>query len=115
MTDRELLELAAKAAGVPLEAIGDGKATVWVGGVNRAFTQWNPLTNDGDALRLAVSLQISIENECVAAGCVYCTKGGVVFDAVYSGGDEGRVIDSDFAAARRAIVIAAAEIGGDKS
>ena len=48
-TDRELLELAAKAAGYR-EA-----------GINKPYTDgllknWNPLTDDGDALRLAVKL-----------------------------------------------------------
>lgn len=48
-TDRELLELAAKAAGYR-EA-----------GINKPYTDgllenWNPLESDGDALRLAVKL-----------------------------------------------------------
>ena len=42
MTDRELLELAAKAAGLE-----EAKMRI-------EFNQWNPLTDDGDALRLAV-------------------------------------------------------------
>ena len=46
MTDRELLELAAKAAGYTNEVI----QTVLESG------HWNPLTDDGDALRLAVKL-----------------------------------------------------------
>ena len=46
MTDRELLELAAKAA-----EIKD-----WVDGWSDKF--WNPLTDDGDALRLAVKLDL---------------------------------------------------------
>lgn len=64
-SDRELLELAAKAAG-----IGD-----WVwdeqflcmrlppGAYTIAHTQkhWTPLTDDGDALRLAVKLNLSVE------------------------------------------------------
>lgn len=67
MEDRDLLELAAKAAGIevwpgigfqahmlftrPAKADPDGKVT----GV-----EWNPLTDDGDALRLAVKLHIQI-------------------------------------------------------
>ena len=51
--DRELLELAAKAAGYR-EA-----------GINKPYTDgllknWNPLTDDGDALRLAVDLDLAI-------------------------------------------------------
>lgn len=67
MTDRELLELAAKAAG-----IGGGWGDkieyhngvvdlrdVWILGGDD-FVPWNPLTDDGDALRLAVKLRLDI-------------------------------------------------------
>lgn len=62
MNDCELLDLAAKAAGIDLEEnrhrpsggmrIVDKKSGLDV--------VWSPLTNDGDALRLATSLQLSI-------------------------------------------------------
>lgn len=52
-TDRELLELAAKAVGLS-EGIG---GAFWT-----EFGIFDPLTDDGDALRLAVKLGISIEN-----------------------------------------------------
>ena len=48
MTDRELLELAAKACGLE-----EAKMRI-------EFNQWNPLTDDGDALRLAVKLGLII-------------------------------------------------------
>ena len=55
MTDKELLELAAKAAGYEARWFGDVfcrdtklEPYPWRG--------WNPLTDDGDALRLAVKL-----------------------------------------------------------
>ena len=53
MTDRELLEAAAKAAGEhsdkePLEHL---------------MNRWNPLTDDGDALRLAVKLRLDVDIE----------------------------------------------------
>lgn len=57
MEDRELLELAAKAAGHDLHwrglngalpAIGNGQDQKW----------WNPLTDDGAALRLAADLDL---------------------------------------------------------
>ena len=54
MTDRELLELAAKAAGVRLEEWNPTYRAYWVG------DWWNPLDDDGDALRLAVKLGIVI-------------------------------------------------------
>lgn len=56
MNDSEMLELAAKAAGVSWEGVlRDGGVFVHEG------RQWDPLTDDGDALRLAVKLGISIE------------------------------------------------------
>lgn len=60
MTDRELLELAAKAAGIGLidGEHGDMMRVYYTdpnNGLER-YTSWNPLTDDGDALRLAVKL-----------------------------------------------------------
>jgi len=53
MTDQELLKLAAKAAGlshlIEAKVFGDEYAD-----------QWNPLADDGDALRLAVKRRMSI-------------------------------------------------------
>lgn len=71
MTDRELLELAAKAAGIRID-----KSETNGGGVgNYGFSvtgdamldwhnniRWNPLSDDGDALRLAVKLRLSIDH-----------------------------------------------------
>jgi hypothetical protein len=51
--DKELLELAAKAANYELASTKDGYP-LWRNGVGI----WNPLTDDGDALRLAVKLGI---------------------------------------------------------
>ena len=55
MKDKELLELAAKAAGELTES--------WYG--NAAYfdgllTRWNPLTNDGDRYRLIKQLEIAV-------------------------------------------------------
>ena len=90
MTDRELLELAAKAAGIKKSDA-----------INRIeFNQWNPLTDDGDALRLAVKLKLgfkSFHGESWA-----WIKPGNVF--IEEHGDH-------YEATRRAIVRAAAEIG----
>lgn len=100
MNDRELLELAAKAAGI----IGTSVTTL--GGVPAIrinphdLTPWNPLTDDGDALRLAVKLRIGIEiNErSIVASWV---GGEYELDVVYVNHDT---------ATRRAIVRVAAEI-----
>ena len=63
MNDRELLERAAKAAGLTIhakhqasrDAIGAGDVGLWI---SRKSTCWNPLIDDGDALRLAVKLNL---------------------------------------------------------
>ena len=53
-TDHELLELAAKAAGINPRRLPDA----WPDRFDD--DQWNPLLDDGDALRLAVNLHIRI-------------------------------------------------------
>lgn len=65
MEDRELLELAAKAAGYEIEESS-------VGGEKNLYREgelvpWNPLEDDGDALRLAGSLRMTI----TTAGALY--------------------------------------------
>ena len=100
MIDRELLELAAKAAGIDFYT-PEGGDTPWCG---RGFylcgcAVWNPLEDDGDALRLAVQLFRDIHFW--------------YFENSVSVGNELRVVcgDDPCAATRRAIVRAAAEIG----
>lgn len=56
--DKELLELAAKAAGIQLVFTS---TDVLINGPQGIEGRWNPLTDDGDALRLAVKLWLSIE------------------------------------------------------
>lgn len=60
--DRELLELAAKAASIELGADRIDCAVSLTGkdGRHRSLPRWNPLTDDGDALRLAVKLGIGL-------------------------------------------------------
>jgi hypothetical protein len=101
MSDREMLELAAKAAGFQNYTIrGD---TVYVKtGTARVDSgyYWNPLTDDGDALRLAVKLNIDV---CFGANYVIA-RGSVQMPIVNNANDP-------YAATRRAIVRAAAAIG----
>ena len=103
MSDRELLELAAKAAGIRInywvyDNDDDSPSVLESGGI------WNPLTNDGDALRLAVKLGLTVSQ-------LMNNREVEVNDY-----DE-TVFVNDFhepdpcAATRRAIVRAAAEIG----
>lgn len=116
MNDRELLKLAAKAAGYVVEwrewvtsrlaEFGTIKHTkqsgFWLGG-----KQWDPLTDDGDALRLAVSLGIDLEWRADGRVAAYrhATSNGYCFTAFESSREDRA------AATRRAIVRAAAEIG----
>lgn len=61
MTDRELLEAAAKAAGVDARwEPGSGEALALPPSHPSGNLYWNPLRDDGDALRLVVKLRIEI-------------------------------------------------------
>ena len=97
MTDKELLELAAKAAGLN-QSYSANRYTYWDG---EKFVKWNPLDDDGDALRLAVKLGMVVE--------VLSDQKVVFVDALYI--IELPLGDDPYAATRRAIVRAAAEIG----
>ncbi len=85
MTDRELLEAAAKAAGI------DYYARAQSGGMLTDNGEWNPITDAGDALRLAVKLDLLWRD---------------IYD--YEPFEYER---DPYAATRRAIVRAAAAIG----
>lgn len=124
MNDNKLLELAAKAAGykivawikdcdgveVPLcQLLSGGAAIAWMPLIENALTDC-----DGDALRLAVKLKLNIINEyspkyayaendsyeCLEDENGCCTK-------------SSECNNDPYAAIRRAIVRAAAEIGKD--
>lgn len=107
-TDKELLELAAKAAdlNVKMHEVDqdDNFSGLIVGAKNtREKVWWNPLVSDGDALRLAVKLQLDFYVDGKHAGCWVDDFVCLVED-----------INSDtYAATRRAIVRAAAAIGED--
>jgi len=102
MNDRELLELAAKAAGYNYLP---ANSAIVVDGIPG---NWNPLTDDGDALRLAVKLKLAIRplEKCVF---VESDPETLLGQSQFS---ELEMYGSDpNAATRRAIVRAAAEIG----
>lgn len=102
-TDRELLEMAAKAAGL------DGTYCELVGGVPALYVKtdslgmWAPLEDDSDALRLAVKLRISIDMDEQYVFGVRDRESGLGMCECWN--------DDPHAATRRAIVRAAAEIG----
>jgi hypothetical protein len=107
MNDRELLELAAKAAG---DVSFDGFTFMQHSRYSRNV--WCPLQSDGDALRLAVKLGLCIDNEQERSGVVTvswgCDAAGEHLGSVEENAPEG---GDDYLAARLAIVRAAAEIG----
>lgn len=101
MGEREMLELAARAAGLkPFTAWG--KSFV-MGDGSAPKPEWNPLEDDGDALRLGAKIEMEME---LNKGHCFCralhgSPGGVTeFDK-----------DDTLRAIRRAITRAAAEIG----
>ena len=62
-TDRKLLEAAAKAAGLNVKADRVDADDLFIGLIvgpkhTKLKVDWNPLTDDGDALRLAVKLDL---------------------------------------------------------
>ena len=95
--DRELLELAAKAAGLEFGVIHSAPRIR----IDAGWTPWNPIESSGDALELAVKLKLYIKNNDKRASVL-----GNDWDAATEphNGDP-------LAATRRAIVRAAAEIG----
>lgn len=106
MNDREPLELAAKACGWRVVTRWQFEGlNVDVGG-GATLVKWNPLTDNGAALRLAVKLRLNLIFEGWDGVEYVCA----VLHRSHQGQDE--VIDDDAdAATRRAIVRAAAEIG----
>lgn len=105
MNDEQLLELAAKAAGMAPPYDENGVFSAWVGDPLHGHW-WSPLEDDGDALRLAMKLGICIQfiPECDTA-CAYQERSttGEPFNVHVAGlGD----IET-----RRVITQAAAEIG----
>lgn len=112
-TDKELLELAAKAYGIVISNARYGEkletlATArFIGDQIYFFSKtgnvlWNPLTDDGDALRLAVMLEIELK----------FNDAGVAARAKYFDVWQGSMrTDDKNRAVRYVITKAAAEVG----
>ena len=110
-TDRGLLEAAARAAGLTIvdwTATSTGPAAYISDDIpwKQGFV-WSPLTDDGDALRLAVKLNLDIMYDTIPDGAFV----EVVAEWGYEPRDNGQqeMLERDpYAATRRAIVRAAA-------
>lgn len=104
MTDRELLELAARAAGItPLHWTDDGEnpeksRPVLTDGVRECVVIWDPLDDSGDAFDLAIKLRLRVNPD------------SSVEYGPYKFGSFDKKRDP-YASTRRAITRAAAEIG----
>ena len=106
MTDRELLQFVAKAAGVYLE--WDGPPNQWqpMYYKGKTYHSWNPLVDDGDAMRLAVKLDMDVE--------VLLDQGITMIHTDTTTSQTEPHNNDPYAATRRAIVRAAAEIGKEQ-
>ncbi|WP_400581442.1 hypothetical protein ACFELG_15605 [Pseudomonas aeruginosa] len=122
MNDRTLLELAARAAGIPdalyLDCVAqdmyhprDGEAGIEVNHRDTRWSclaidgVWNPLTDDGDALRLAVTRGLVVTPDRENQRTLVSNQAGHEYCAIYW--DKL----GEMAATRLAITVAAAEIG----
>jgi hypothetical protein len=102
-TDRELLELAARAAGYVWDAYGiRGDGSWWTG--SEYLEQWCPHDDDGDALRLAVKLGMEIS---LWGSSIHCKIGSIAFTQEPVGPDRAESV-------RAAIVKTAAKYAENK-
>lgn len=117
MTDKELLELAAKAANLGVfwghpasDCYDHNKLYLKQNKVMYTAREWNPLENDGDALRLACDLALQVFPVARTSSGAACSAAASV-----TGERLAEFADASVGvreATRRAIVRAAAEIGG---
>lgn len=109
MNDRELLELAAKAAGHIITGWRTGRRNVDWAELSDTST-WNPREDDGDALRLAINLRLRLNRE-ISFGEDIVEAFGPEDDSMSCHCSTESTNGDPYAATRRAIVRAAAEIG----
>jgi hypothetical protein len=110
MTDKELLELAAKAAGLPHPRWNEAHGYLMIG-LGGDTQEWNPLTDDGDALRLAVKLGFDLRIKTLPHAIYVEVGNGFALSAMETLTDVRQKPFDIYAATRRAIVRAAATIG----
>ena len=102
MTNREMLKFAAKAAGIDVQWDCPERGMMMLTPNGTDTMTWNPITDDGDAFRLAVELRLEIGFPSLAIVWSF-GRNSKVCREMYTG--------DPLAATRRAIVRAAAEIG----
>jgi hypothetical protein len=110
-TERDLLELAAKAAGMKFKGSPTNPDSYQTQQDDlpygpRPWMPWNPLTDDGDALRLAVKLRLFVSVGRKQASAMPPDQASDDYFEAFE-----PVKGDPYAATRRAIVRAAAEIG----
>jgi hypothetical protein len=110
--EREVLELAAKAAGYryvkPHETYGGQFGLALCDEHGRILRDWDPLHDDGDALRLLARLRLTLDYRVGFVG-VHTGHGPYIGQCPH----DAYPLEDDTAATRRAIVRAAASIGKD--
>lgn len=104
MSDRELLEMAAKSTGLHVISYSEGYGL----GIEGNGVWWNPLDNDGDALRLLVSLNLCVDVGRRDIEAMWNDDSGEAYGLKEPG---EKSAGDPFVNTRRAIVRAAAEIG----
>lgn len=109
MTDRELLELAAKAAGIEIRPVRFRPDEFNMRFSDNIWVHWNPLTDDGDAMRLAVKLKMRIGIDSLQEGFVIVMSSDKLTPDIHE-----KINNDTYAATRRAIVRAAAGIAEKK-
>ncbi len=112
MTDRELLELAAKAAGMSggWDENDDGWFVTYEGGGFASLVRWDPLQKNSQAFELMVKCNLFVFHSWTTAEGVPLAN--VVVDNAEQTVPSGEIKGDDpYAATRRAVVRAAAEIG----
>lgn len=115
LTKRELLLLAAESIDfVPFEH-GGLLYTHYVEDGD-ACKDWDPMEDPGDALVLAIQLQLNVHNEQLGAGATYCSRyyhakqDHEYFEVINSSTDSEDLVKQDYRDTYRAIVYAAATI-----
>jgi hypothetical protein len=116
-SDKELLEMAAKAAGIKGRSDSFGFVTMEAG-YDADPLYWNPLSNDAEAFRLAVKLNLHVDaNPWSTTVFAHKNTTEIDFGLDFNGKEitcmmfDVQTTDCPYASTRRAIVLAAAKLG----